>query len=51
MKENVLETILEFEPIAAPIRQSSSTMLKKTNLLDKTISSHENVLDHLYDQQ
>ena len=41
MKEKVLETIPEFEPVVAPIGQSSSIVLTKTELLDKTICSHE----------
>ena len=46
-----LETILESKPITTPKGQSSSTVLTKSEILDRIIQSHENMLAHLYEQQ
>ena len=51
MKEEVLETILESELATAPKGQSSTIVLTKSKILDRTIRSHENMLGHLYEQQ
>ena len=51
MKENFPKTILEFEPAIAPKGQSSSIVLPKSEILDRSIRSHKNMLAHLYEQQ
>ena len=50
-KEKVLDTIPKSEPATAPKGQSSSIVLTKSKILDKTIQSHESMLGHLYEQQ
>ena len=51
MKEKVLEAIRESKPIAAPKGHSSSIVLTNSEILDRTIWSHESMLCHLYEQQ
>ena len=51
MKEKVLETILESELETALKGQSSSTMLLKSEILNKTIWSYKDMLTHLYEKQ
>ena len=51
MKEKVPDTLLEFEPTTALKGQSSFTVLMKSEILDRTIRSHESMLGHLYEQQ
>ena len=48
-KGKLLETLLEFGRADAAKDQPSTSMTKKSDLLDRTIRSDENVLSHLYE--
>ena len=51
MPRRIPETTPEPKPAATPIGQSSSSLLTKSRLLERTIRSHENVQAHFYEQQ
>ena len=50
-KGKLPEILLEFGRADATKDQPSNPMTKKSDLLDRTIRSNENVLSHLYEQQ
>ena len=47
----IKEKVPKCKQVVASIVQSSSVTLLKTEILDKTIRSHEIMLNHLYEQQ
>ena len=49
-KEGLSEILLESGRVVVAKDQPSTPMIKKSDLLNKTIRSHEDGLDHLYEQ-